>query len=339
VEAKLSTPVHSEPSKKRRPGPSVPDHVNDAPTGSEQAQLLALQRNAGNQAVVDLIRKARPVQREPSALGAPADTQRPAAWVPTKSESVSLDAIQTRFHDKADHYIGEWAGIIKAAVNSIDNPEDPDASFWWGVALAGNLLWALSALTPVMWPVDAAIAALVATSIALPGAAVGSGAAQKLFGGPSPPSAKEVLIPHIAKIHDMVLAQVHASGTVGEAALVCVEQKTSDLTKQDETLFRRMFPADIPFAGYDKAITEMAQAKTHAAFNDFMAQWKAWNKLVNRVYRERMSWWEAENGYGPRGEPGEGAARGARALMGRETPRPTWSDVMRDNPFNPVLKF
>jgi hypothetical protein len=180
-------------------------------------------------------------------------------------------------------------------------PDDPDfasesgvmAKAAFGIALAGNLVWAATCLMPP-------VAAVAIAAMSFGGAAVGSGAVPMIGGGEPPkstqPSFKLAAAAALAQARDR-LSQA-GKGVVKDVADDCAAGNVSDIEEQKQRLWAKLFST-----GYNQAepIEAAAAAKLATAGPSFVAQWRAhknskevqdeaWRRTTARIERDGYPW-------------------------------------------------
>lgn len=171
--------------------------------------------------------------------------------------------------------LDEWLGQMGMALGAVPEVEDPDARKYWGIALAGNLLWALSsAMAPELR------IAMIATSIV--GAAVGSGVVEKLANEPKS-SGKEIVMRRLDEARNNMESAL--PGLVIEALVTIAESDVGDAPAQTKILWGIIFPG----IAFEKRFTEMgdvALKEINGALVNFMDQYEAWRDLIQKIVTE-----------------------------------------------------
>lgn len=285
------------------------------------ARLLALQRGAGNAAVVDLLasgRSDRAVQVQRDVINAnpvlikSGDTQAQTE----RRQSVS-DAAIAALPIWASNYANLWLTAATTALAGAPEPEDAKARQNWWLALAGNLTWAATTMIA-----PEATAAIRIMSFA--GAAVGSGV---LASKDEAPSAKSLVGLQLGKARDAIV-QLGGLPT-REVAVECGFAMVEDLELQKQRLWHRLLP-NAPYENSEAIIGNM-QARIASGLQQFSDQWKAWEsgdegatpaKLGEAL--KKRSWFEKM------------ASERADTLILMEQLRLQWK---ADHPFKPNLSF
>jgi Domain of unknown function (DUF4157) len=235
------------------------------------------------------------------------------------AEQKVSDEVMERLWGIGIRFLDEWFSAMSAGVDSLPEPEDPEAETYWFIALAGNLAWAVTSL----------MAAELVVPISVLGAAVGSGSIQKLLGESAPP-AKPFLIASLAKARDAMEKTLKPK--IIDADLEILDEKITDKSRQEQVLWSKMFL--VPYEKKFESMVAIAVKHAMAAFSDFMSQYKVWkDEIWALVVKDR----QISMPKGPLGEPGESAARAGYLL--RPTTGGERAAAEKQHPFNPRLKF
>lgn len=108
----------------------------------------------------------------------------------------NLPGIEKYINQQIPILLGAWQEQVDNAITDATYAVAPDSEVFWWIALGGNLLWAATSLINP----EVAIGLAAIRILSHVGAAVGSGAAQKVWGEPeSPEGAKTLIRQHVAK--------------------------------------------------------------------------------------------------------------------------------------------
>jgi hypothetical protein len=221
------------------------------------------------------------LQRQPQAPATPTVDVRDLPFADQDQEQIRKDA-RERLPIWAETFANLWYTANNGALGSTAEPEDPDfvsavgrnAKVAFGLALAGNLIWAATCLTP------AGTAVTIAMSFG--GATVGSGAIAQITDTPqsSQPSFKVVAAGALAKARDRIAETTR--NVVKDVADDCASSKISDAEEQKKRLWAKIF-----LTAYNQAepIETAAAAKLAKAAQGFVASWQA-HKSSQEVQKE-----------------------------------------------------
>jgi hypothetical protein len=284
--------------------------LHDWDKGLRAKTLLRMQRVIGNAAVQSWILAngkdtaslataavTGTVQRQPNS-----QPQTPAVSQQPPQAGQDEEQIRTAARDGlpiwADTFANLWYTANTGALAATAEPEDPDfvsatgahAKLAFGIALAGNLVWAATCLTP---------AGPAAVAMSFGGAAVGSGVIPIVAGGEpksSQPSFKPIVAGALAKGRDQI-AQA-SRNAVKAVADECATAKISDIEEQKKRLWAKVYST-----AYNEAapIESAAAAKLTAGAQSFVAAWQAHKKdpavdkegnrrMEERIRREGYPW-------------------------------------------------
>lgn len=197
----------------------------------------------------------------------------------------------------ADIFANLWYSANNGALAGTAEPQDPDflnasaaqAKGAFGIALAGNLLWAATCLVP-----EIGVPALAVMSFG--GAAAGSGTFAPGAPTNAMPSFKAVAAPALAAARDRISAR--SKSLVKDVADDCAANNISDTEEQRNRLWTKMFTT-----AYNQAepIERAASAKLATAAPQFVKQWHdhkdtkevkdgAWQRVEERIKRDGYPW-------------------------------------------------
>jgi hypothetical protein len=156
---------------------------------------------------------------------------------------------------------------VKSGIDAWSVPES-DSGVWFGVALAGNLIWAATCLLS-----PAAGAAIIAMSFA--GAALGSGVAQKLFEEPKVADIKPLLQKQVSAFVDQMNREI------------------GDLTDYVYAYFSlrdKLSPAG-GWLDADRRIKERREIAWNLIFDRGVAPWGNSTAIIDNTVREIQAIW------------------------------------------------
>jgi hypothetical protein len=247
--------------------------------------LLALQQTRGNAATQRWIGPL--VQRQGQPAPAPVDLG---------DIDINVAASQN-LPIWADTFANLWYIANNGALGAAQEPADPDfvtasgavAKQAFGIALAGNLVWAATSLLAP----EATIAIRV---MSFGGASVGSGILAPAAPASSQPSFKGPAAAALARARDQLA--VKSKEQVKTVADECAVNNISDLDEQKKKLWEKMFTTAYNSAG---PIQGAAAAKLAAGAASFVAKWQAhknskavkdeaWRRTSARIERDGYPW-------------------------------------------------
>jgi hypothetical protein len=198
----------------------------------------------------------------------------------------------------ADTFANLWYTANNGALAATVEPDDPDfasetgarAKLAFGIALAGNLVWAATSLLPG--------GGLAVVLMSFGGATVGTGAITAFAEPPksSQPSFKVVAATALAGARDRIAEA--SKKVVKDVANECGTGKISDLEEQKKRLWAKLFST-----AYNEAapIESAAAAKLAKGAQSFVAEWQAhkkdpavhdeaWRRTEARIKRDGYPW-------------------------------------------------
>jgi hypothetical protein len=261
-----------------------------------------------------------PQTANPVAVSDDPDTQ--------KAMQEQSDAMMTRFPEVARGFCRDWFESATAALSTAPEPDDPFAARNYWVALAGNMVWAATALTGALIEPPAAVAAASVGASAV-GAGAGSGALAKA----APPSGKAAVMDKLATMRGQMEARATQRGFfVDVVTAATADPKTrGDQNAQDELLWKKICDGKFAFAERIALMTTNLRATVASHLVEFQTQFLAWKQRQDVIKKARDYELDEESS-GPFGDPIDIIGD----LLGIGTPADRFFEMaMKDIPFEP----
>jgi hypothetical protein len=247
-------------------------------TGSQlsPAMVMRLQRTAGNAAVARHLATPRAplIQRAPPTVDV-----HDLPMADAGQERIRADA-REKLPVWAQSFADLWYSANNGALAVAKEPEDPDfasgvgamAKANFGVALAGNLVWAATSLIP-----EAKLGVIL---MSFGGATVGSGALSQDAPPSAMPSFKEPVARALAGARDRLAKK--AADKVKDVADECAGANISDLEQQKQKLWEKLISSTYNAA---EPIEQAAAAALAKGAASYAAEW-AKHKHSDAVQKE-----------------------------------------------------
>jgi hypothetical protein len=199
---------------------------------------------------------------------------RTAPPAPNPAVQKVIAAVKSKSSTRANLFAIEWRDAARDALWYASAPADPDSMTYWGIALAGNLVWAATVFVPNP-------AGLAVKIMSVAGAAVGSGAVEQLTKDRKPltpaKDPKEIVLEVLNDVKDDM--QKGLKQLIESLAAEVAAKNLTDEEAQKAYVWDRIFT--VAYEHRSNALYKPMLQTVNAILAQFNAQFAAWKRSMD----------------------------------------------------------